>query len=563
MKPFFLCAALMMPGALCGQVSPEIVITEIFADPSPTVGLPDAEFVEVMNRGAVPVDLSGWTIYEGSSRTLPAMTLLPGEYLIICANSDTALFSPYGKTAGISSISLTNTGEKIAIRNPQGQSVDSLFYSDSWYGNSFKKDGGWSLERIDTEFICHDNSNWLPSVNMAGGTPGTANSVSGIFSDVTSPILWRAYCPDSLSVMLVFSEPIDPNGVGDVQNYSLSGGLQIQQPGFWDASNTRILLILATPVQPSQIYSIKIKNLTDCAGNNVMHPMPVLFGLADTSEARSIVINEILFDPFSGGYDFVELYHAGSRIADLKQLKIASYDFITGEMKSLQNITDEIFLMMPGDHIVLTEKPEVVASHYRSSYPFGFVAVNSLPSMNVDAGHIGIISQGIVTDQFRYEDDLHFELLNSTDGISLEKIHPSRQSSDPTAWHSCTPTAGFATPGLRNSVFTDSPERNRDVTIRPEIFSPDNDGFDDHITFLLNQNNPGSIGNITIYNSSAQLIYTHRYNKLLASTDAFTWNGINDRGKISPTGIYVAIIEVFTLDGKVDYYKLPFVLAKK
>jgi hypothetical protein len=563
MKPFFLCAALMMPGALCGQVSPEIVITEIFADPSPPVGLPDAEFVEVMNRSSNPVSLSGWTIYEGSSRTLPAMTLLPGEYLIICANSDTAIFSPYGKVAGVSSFSLTNTGEKVAIRNPQGQVVDSLFYSDEWFGSSFKKDGGWSLERMDADFTCHDNDNWMPSVNLAGGTPGAVNSVAGTFTDLTPPMLWRAYCPDNLSVMLVFSEPIDPNGVGDVQNYSLSGGLQIQQPGFWDASNTRILLILSTPVQPQQIYSVKVKNLHDCAGNEAVHPMPVLFGLADLDDARNVVINEILFDPFSGGYDFVELFHNGNRIVDLKQLRIASYDYTSGEMKSLQPVTDESFLMLPGDYVVLTEKPEIVSASYRSSFPYGFVTMNTLPSMNVDEGHVGIIADSTVTDQFRYSDEMHFELLNSTDGISLEKVHPTRSSSDPTAWHSCSPSAGFATPGLRNSVFSDSPQRNREVTIQPEIFSPDNDGFDDLITFSINNNNPGSIGNIVLYNSTGQIIYTHRYNKLLASADAFTWNGINDQGSIVTPGIYVAILEVFTLDGNVDYYKMPFVVARK
>ena len=563
MKSFLFCAALMMPGALCGQVSPEIVITEIFADPSPPVGLPDAEFVEVMNRGTVPVNLSGWTIYEGSSRTFPAMTLLPGEFLIICANSDTALFSPYGKVAGVSSFSLTNSGEKIAIRNSLGQAVDSLFYSDEWFGNSFKKDGGWSLERIDADFTCHDDDNWMPAVNLSGGTPGSLNSVAATFTDLTPPVLWRAYCPDSLSVMLVFSEPVDPNGVGDVQNYSLSGGLQIQQPGFWDASNTRILLLLSTPVQPQQVYSVKVKNLTDCAGNEAIHPMPVLFGLPDLYDIRSVVINEILFDPFSGGYDFVELFHNGNRIVDLSELKIASYDYTSGEMKSLQPVTEESFLMLPGDYVVLTEQPGIVSLNYRSSYPYGFIAMNTLPSMNVDEGHVAIIHDSSVVDGFRYSDDLHFELLNSSDGVSLEKIHPSRISSDPTAWHSCSPSAGFATPGLRNSVYSDTPGNHREVSVQPEIFSPDNDGFDDLITFSLSNNKPGTIGNITLYNTSGQIIYTHRYNQLLASADAFTWNGINDQGSIATPGIYVAILEVFALDGKVDYYKMPFVLARR
>lgn len=564
---FFLLASsffFKMPESIAqGSSSPLLVITEVMADPSPAVGLPDAEYVEIYNRSAAPVSLAGWTLYDGSVRTLPPVVMQPGEYRIICTQQNAPLLSVFGLVAEVNSLSLLNSGELISLRDNNGVAVDSLMYSDSWYGSSFKKDGGWSLERKDHDFICFNPSNWTASVNMNGGTPGMINSVSAAFTDSDPPVLWRAWCPDSLSVLLIFSEPVDPAGIGDVQNYSLSDGLQILQPGFYDASNTRILLLLSTPLQYSKIYSVDIKNLRDCPGNFVSLPEPVRFGLPDTGEAVSVSINELLFDPFAGGYDFVELYNRGSGAVDLKTLKLSGFDKITGEVISLEVITEEAFLIFPGEHVVLTENAEMVAAYYYSSYPKGFVEVPEMPSMNSDQGKIGLWYGERLLDAVQYDDGMHFELLSSTDGTSLEKIHPDRSSSDRTAWHSCSPAAGYATPGLRNSVYSDSPGRERQITIQPEIFSPDNDGFDDLITFSINSNKPGSIGNILLYNSAGQIIYTHRYNQLLASSDAFTWNGINDRGVISPPGIYVAIVEIFTLDGKTEYYKLPFVVAEK
>jgi hypothetical protein len=570
MRFFILAVWILYPSLLFCQgilshgvfsVSP-LVITEIMADPDPSNGLPVAEFTEIFNRDSVPVNLQGWTLFEGSSKTLPPISLLPGNYLIICAHADTSAFSPYGLVAGISSMSLTNTGEKISIRNPSGVASDSVTYSDSWYGSSYKKDGGWSLERVDPRFPCLVSANWKASVNPLGGTPGKENSVNGIFADNIPPLLLRAYCPDSLSVTLVFSEALNPDEVDQVGNYTIINGPQVASASFADPSQSRIQLQMQSNIQRGVVGMVSVSNISDCSGNEVKGGNKTRFAISDSIVKDEIIINEVLFNPYTGGFDFVELYNNGSRVFDLSQCRMAGIDAVSGDISKVEIISSEKWLLFPGDHIALTENPFAVATFYASDYPFGFLQVPKLPSMNTDAGHVALLYQGERLDEFRYDEDFHYILLEDRKGVSLEKIHPTRNSMDANSWHSASSSVRYATPGRKNSMFSIGAENSQEVSVYPEIFSPDQDGIDDLVTFAIRNNFPGTIGNVTIYNSRGYVVFRQAANRLLATTEHFTWNGIHAGGQIAQPGIYVALIELIHLSGTVKHIKLPFVLAQ-
>ncbi|MFM8917127.1 MAG: lamin tail domain-containing protein, partial [Bacteroidota bacterium] len=138
------------------------------ADPTPVAGLPDAEFVEVLNLGTTPVNLSGWIFFDGSVRALPNKTIPPNTYGIVCAQADSLLFASYGLLIPVSSISLTNAGDKISIRNASGFAVDSVTYTDQCYADTIKAQGGFSLERIDQQLNCLLPSNWKASHSING-----------------------------------------------------------------------------------------------------------------------------------------------------------------------------------------------------------------------------------------------------------------------------------------------------------------------------------------------------------------------------------------------------------
>jgi hypothetical protein len=575
MKSFFLCLTICLPLALFSQGSSEtsnslvnsttydLVITEIMADPDPPNGLPASEYCEIYNRSLLPVNLNGWIFFDGTIRNLPGIQVDPGEFLIICDDSDTSLFSNYGKCAAVTSISLTNTGEKISLRDPVGNPVDSVIFSDSWFGNSYKKDGGWSLEKVDVEFTCPVNANWKPSENPDGGTPGNINSVAGTIKDEEPPVLLRSFCPDSVSIILVFNEPLDPVSANVLQHYTTSDPVVPASVQFADASLQRIKLQVTSPITPGIPGTIKVNGIHDCSGNEVQEGSQVHFGIGDSFAFNSLIINELMFNPRDGGYDFIELYHKGIEIIDLSKVNLITMEPATGEITESIPISEEPWLLFPGDLVTLSEVPSVVAGQYRSSFPMQFIEMMNFPSMNADQGYIGILLNGVILDSFHYFEDYHFELLEDVKGISLEKINPGFNSADPASWHSAAQSAGFATPGLKNSQYMESVQTGAEVMVSPEIFSPDNDGVDDVITITLKTGVPGYIANTWIYSSDGQIVYDHAKNTHLSTADAFVWDGITDNGVRAPVGIYIAVVEIFNLEGNVKRHRLPFVVATK
>jgi len=96
----------------------DIVMDEILSDPTPIVGLPAAEFIEIKNTGNKPISLSGWklTTATASSGLFPNYTLLPDSFLILTSNANAMLFANFGKTLAIPSFpSLDNDGTTLSL----------------------------------------------------------------------------------------------------------------------------------------------------------------------------------------------------------------------------------------------------------------------------------------------------------------------------------------------------------------------------------------------------------------------------------------------------------------
>ncbi|HVF81685.1 MAG TPA: lamin tail domain-containing protein [Flavisolibacter sp.] len=542
-----------------------VVITEIMADPTPVVGLPNAEYIEVRNVSSTAFNMNGWKLSDaaGSATITTSFILQPDSSLILCANSNVAAFSVYGKTIGITSFpSINNDGDVLTLRSPQNKTIHTVAYSSQWYRNEAKKEGGWSLEMMDTKNPCGGNDNWKASVANLGGTPGKINSVNGINADATPPQLRRTYLTDSVTINLIFNEPLDSTSGADIANYSL--------PGFTIIIATTVApqfqmvqLRLSAPLQPSTVYTITATNVTDCKGNAIGAYNKARIGLPQTPAAQDVIINEILFNPKTPGSDYVELYNKSTKVIDASKLYIANRDN-SGTAASLKRIADEPLYVFPEEYVVVTDDAANLKMQYLIKNEDAVLQLSSLPSFPDDKGDILLIDiNGTVVDEVHYKDDWHFGLIDNKEGVSLERIDPAGASDDKDNWHSAASTAGFGTPGYKNSQYKSVQSINAAIEILPKIFSPDNDGTDDIATISYKVEASGFVANVTIFDAAGRMVKNLVRNALLSLSGKWNWDGLGEKRNMLPVGTYVVFTEIFNLEGKRKSFKNAVVLARR
>ncbi|MBL0314390.1 MAG: hypothetical protein IPP69_00955 [Flavobacteriales bacterium] len=166
-----------------------------------------------------------------------------------------------------------------------------------------------------------------------------------------------------------------------------------------------------------------------------------------------------------------------------------------------------------------------------------------------------------VSDHFSYTSDLQYPLLNSDDGVSLERIAFNRPTSDNTNWHSAAESAGFATPGYINSQSELAMGTEDQFTVETEIFSPDNDGNNDVALFSWNLSEQGYTGDIKIYDSEGRFVRHLMKGELLGAEGSISWDGLTDEKQKASIGIYVIYFEAFTPGGATLKNKKSCVLA--
>ncbi|HTS42901.1 MAG TPA: lamin tail domain-containing protein [Puia sp.] len=542
-----------------------VVIDEIFPDPSPAVGLPGAEFIELKNVSSVAYDLHNWRISNGSSTTTIKSTyfLEPDSFVVICSASASTDYSAFGPAIGISGFpSLDNTGGIIYLQSPEGITIHAVAYNKSWYQNDVKSSGGWSLEMKDTRNPCSGYNNWSSSIDPAGGTPGKKNSVDGINKDEQSPVLLRTYTIDSTTVIAVFDEPVDSLHASSTDNYLFDNniGTPLSASGRPPLFN-EVELKLPDQLQYGELYQLTVNNVTDCAGNTIGAENIAKAGMPVAPQRSDIIINEILFNPIPNGYDYVEFYNRSDKIIDCKQLWAAARN-ITGGLNDLSRLSSLPLLFFPGEYYVITENALWLNQNYQVKNPKKIIELSSIPSLPDDHGDIVLLDQaGNIIDEVQYDHKWHFALVNNEEGVALERIDYNKPSQDPANWTSAASTAGFGTPTYQNSELASNTQSGREITISPEIFSPDNDGFEDFCFINYQVPEPGYVGNITIFDAAGRPVRYLANNVILGLNGNFRWDGLDDNQKKLPIGIYVVMTEIFNLRGDTKKFKQAVVLG--
>jgi len=563
---FFILTSVLFSSLTIAQNRYDVVIDEIMADQTPQVTLPNNEWIELKNTTAAPINLQGWRIGDatGQSGPMPNFTLQPDSFVVVCTGSAVAAMSVLGTTISVTNFpSLDNDGDQLFLRSANGRTIHAVSYTSAWYQNVVKADGGWTLEMMDTKNPCTEINNWKASVDVKGGTPGKKNSIDGTNNDTEAPKLKRAYTTDNTTIILVFDEPVDSLKGAILANYSVDGGLSLLSATTLAPLFNTVQLKTTSLIAANTIYTVTASNITDCKNNTIGNSNKAKFGLPVDVAAGELIINEILFNPRSNAYDFVEVYNRSNKIFDASKIYIANRNS-SGVISSQKLLSASPSYIFPGDYFVVTEDADNLALNYLVQNPDKVLVLSTLPSYSDDEGDVVILNfQGNVVDEVKYKDDWHFKLIDNAEGVSLERIDPDATSQDENNWHSAASTAGYGTPTYKNSQYKLAQAINATIEVTPKVFSPDNDGRDDIATIQYKIDEPGYIANITIFDAAGRPVKNLVRNGTLGLTGYWNWDGLDDKGLKLPVGTYILFTEIFNLQGKKQKFKNTVVLARK
>ena len=541
----------------------QVIINEIFIDPNPSIGLAEVEYIELYNTTNKQIDLSEWTITIGSSeKVFPTAIIEPNSFVILIKETALDSFSSTISKIGFSSISLSNSGSDIILKDNNGKTINAISYTNKWYKDDNKNEGGWSIERINSNLFCEGHNNWKASIANIGGTPGAQNSVFGKSIYIEDFRITKAYITDSNKVKINWNKSLDSLLLSDSSMFEVNGISAIKSTPlapFFNAVN----LTFNFNFLENTTYTASANGLIDCSGNLLSNSID--FGISDSTIEKEIIINEVLFNPKENGVDYVEIYNNSNSFFDLSKLRIANF-FEFGGILSPENIhiiTEEIQLFAPHTYLVLTSDTAKVKAQYQTENPYQFIEMESFPTLSNEEGTICIVHQSLnqIIDAFAYHEDMHFSLLSTTDGVSLERLNKDEKTQNSNNWHSAASTVGFGTPTYKNSQQYINQSIGQ-INVEPKFFSPNNDGYKDICSINWSFSKPNLMATITVFDNEGRQVNKLLNNKMIGNTGNVIWDGTSENSLHLNTGIYIVFMEVFSENGEVEKFKNAIVLSR-
>ena len=192
----FIFAGIILLLAVFSRANSVVVFNEIMYHPSDNE--PQMEWIELHNQMAVDVDLSNWSIVGGVNYTFPnGSIILGGSYIVVAVSPSslemvTELTNVYGPFTG----RLSNSGEKLELRDNSGRKMDELSYKDSGLWPVAADGSGASLSKNHPNIASAPSENWTASSEVKG-SPGFENIK--LISSVSEKIIFNEILENSES----------------------------------------------------------------------------------------------------------------------------------------------------------------------------------------------------------------------------------------------------------------------------------------------------------------------------------------------------------------------------
>jgi hypothetical protein len=275
---------------------------------------------------------------------------------------------------------------------------------------------------------------------------------------------------------------------------------------------------------------------------------------------NSVVINEIMNNPGSGNSEYIEFLNVSGDTINIAGWQIKN---LKGDVYRL---SDARFVLADHEYYVLAADT-LINSKYSYMQNNKNIKICGTANLGLDNSEGMVLLKDLNNNTI---DSVYYTSgwLNKKAAVakdkSIEKINPLLDGATASNWGLCCDPAG-GTPGKVNSLFAAiNQTRTSAITVAPNPFSPDNDGYEDNTVITYSLQHPAQQVRVRIYDNKGRLLRTLFNNQQNAYNGSIIFNGRDEDGNALRIGIYIILLEALDSSSSVkDVFKTVVVIARK
>lgn len=324
----------------------DITITELFVDATPSLGLPEVEWMEVFNRSDRIINTNGWGLISESSNMNQGIVrailpnndwngyLPPNARFLICNGhfDPTESLDELGYVSQLEGWSgLSDNGMKLSLLRPDGTLIDGLTYDRSWWHG--ESTAARSVSKIHPSG-CGLPSNWEPTFLSLGATPWEKGEHETIAPQIATPLSISSHLVNTQKVRFLLQPDIDP--LSDLKCQFITE--ENEEEASWESPYW--VVDRESPLPEGKPIDIIIEDAQLCTNGVTTQGATMDWIPALPPKWGDLVISEFLTNPSpdSPWDEWVEIVNISNRTLDLEGLQLGDAFLKVGQYLNVDSV---------------------------------------------------------------------------------------------------------------------------------------------------------------------------------------------------------------------------------